>query len=436
MLEHIYNICCECLVIIIILMIAHFVFLEPRWKKRQYILLVVNFLILLTGEILIKSEERALLCLLCAGMDIGVTRRKHRIAGFFLVIPIMGICLGILMPLVSLPGVVFGIPEEIQGDMLDIVTLLFLLLFLWRGKKWRRNFELELQYRKLQKWESRLLVFVGIILFCVIMPLIDMTTIKSMGEEATAYVLLSSISALTLNITVIVLVMQGNKRAYYENIAALNESYLKAEIKHFQAYQETQTETRRIRHDMKNHMQSMLYLAKEGQYDALRQYLESLSFSVEHIDKELHCGNALVDAICNEKNQVAAHKGISFQIEGRMPETAKIEPVDICTIFANALDNAIEAAEQVDMEERWMKLEISSQGEILFLRFTNPIVDIRMEDEADCNKKTSKSDKLNHGFGLQNIRISVEKYQGSMNTEILEDKKGNLFALEIMLLNQ
>lgn len=430
MIEHIYSVFGEILLIIMVAVVAHYVFLEPLWKKWQYGFNVVVLLLLICVEIFIEAEERIFICLFFAGVNISLAREKHRVRGFFLVFPIMGICIGIQMPLVALPELVFKIPAVVYDVMLDIVTLLCVLLFIWKGRAWRKKFELELQYRKLQKWESRLLIFIGLILILIMLPILDSDIVAKLGTEMKMYVLLCSISSLILIVTVIELVMQGNKRAYYESVAALNEGYLKAEIKHFQAYQKTQTETRRVRHDMKNHMQSLLYLAKEERYEELRKYLEDLSLSMEQIDMELHCGNSLADAICNEKNQLAVLKGISFEIEGRMPENTKIEPVDICTIFSNALDNAIEALENEAIQKRWIKLEISCQGEILFLRFTNPVLSTQIEN---FKGNTTKTDRINHGFGLQNIRLSAEKYHGEINTAISTENGSSIFALEIIL---
>lgn len=431
MQEHLYNVFGESCIIIIIALIAHYVFLEPKWKKWQYFLNFFNLLGMVLIELLVKSEERILICLLFAGTNISLARTKSRIRGFFLVIPIMGISIGIMMPLMYLPEMLLQMPENFSSIVIDIITVVFLLLFIWKGKKWREKFELEIQYRKLQKWESRLLICVGIILFFLVTPLTEKVFIETLEPDMKSYIVLSNFSALILTITVIVLVMQGNKKAYYANIAALNESYLNAEIQHFQVYRQTQTETRRVRHDMKNHMQSMLYLVKDEKFDELRQYIEAISRSVEQIDAELHCGNSLADAICNEKNQLAAMKGISVEIEGRMPEETKIEPVDICTIFANALDNAIEAQDSEKLQRKWIKLEISCQGEILFLHFTNSVDSTK----SHC-MKTTKKDKINHGFGLQNIRLAVERYNGEMNAEVYEKDAESIFSLEIMLLNR
>lgn len=67
------------------------------------------------------------------------------------------------------------------------------------------------------------------------------------------------------------------------------------------------------------------------------------------------------------------------------------------------------------------------------MRFTNPVIKAQIENSYG---NTSKQDKVNHGFGLQNIRISTEKYQGEVNTAICEEKGSDIFSLEIMLINK
>ena len=90
-----------------------------------------------------------------------------------MVIPIMGISMGILMPIMCLPDVLFQVPEVIGAIIVDSLTVILLLFFSWKGKKWREKFELEMQYRKLQRWESRLLICVGVLLFWLVEPLVD-----------------------------------------------------------------------------------------------------------------------------------------------------------------------------------------------------------------------------------------------------------------------
>ena len=430
--EHIYQIFGELMIMAAMLLIAHYVFLEPKWRKWQQTANLLCLPILILIEFLVKSEDRIVVVLLLVGLNISLARKKHRVRGFFLIIPIFGICLGLWQFEIFLPELLFGVSNEKYLAVMDYVTIILMLLFLGKGKKWRERFEMEMQYRKLQKWESRLLVGVGILIYGVTFPLLEDEQLSSMDDVLRMYVALIIFITLVLTVTVIVLVMQGNKRAYYKGLAELNERYLRAELKHFQAYQESQIETRRIRHDMKNHLQTIMHLANENNLEEIRSYLEKLNVSVGRTDMELYCGNHIADAICNEKNQYAKKCGIRFEIEGQMPKNLQMEAIDICTIFSNAIDNAIEAVSLM-MEERqkWMHLKIQNQGDILFLQFTNPMLEGRQK-----HAKTTKKDNVNHGFGLQNIRMTVEKYHGNMAAHMEQTENSRVFALEIMLMNQ
>ena len=69
----------------------------------------------------------------------------------------------------------------------------------------------------------------------------------------------------------------------------------------------------------------------------------------------------------------------------------------------------------------------------LFLCFTNPV---QSGKARRFGERTSKKDRINHGFGLQNIRRAAEKYHGELTTHIeTEDEEAN-FVLELMLMGQ
>ena len=147
----------------------------------------------------------------------------------------------------------------------------------------------------------------------------------------------------------------------------------------------------------------------------------------------MHCGNSLADAIINEKQQTAAKKGSRFEIEGTLPEHTYLNPIDICTIFSNAFDNGIEALDNnnIAKEQKWLRLKIEMQGQVLFLCFKNPITEEQMMGKVGV---TTKKDAIYHGFGLQNIELAAKKYQGNISIRT-EEGEVRIFVLEVMLMN-
>ena len=88
-----------------------------------------------------------------------------------------------------------------------------------------------------------------------------------------------------------------------------------------------------------------------------------------------------------------------------------MEPEDISIIFGNALDNAIEENEKLPLEDRYINISLVYDTSLI----------CKISNACRCKKinilKTSKTDKSNHGFGIENIKSALEKYNGIINIE-------------------
>ncbi len=93
---------------------------------------------------------------------------------------------------------------------------------------------------------------------------------------------------------------------------------------------------------MKNHVYVMRELYRSGKMDELENYMNEIGDRLELADTSIHTGNEIADAIISEKNRKAEENGIRFTAEGTLPDL-EMSATDICTVFSNALDNALEA---------------------------------------------------------------------------------------------
>ena len=130
---------------------------------------------------------------------------------------------------------------------------------------------------------------------------------------------------------------------------------------------------RRIRHDMKNHYAVLSVLAEEEKNAEIRAYLAQLGEEVARSEVGIQCGNDIADAIVNEKNRRAKEQGTVVEVEGRLPQDCGIDMLDICTIFSNALDNALEYLEGAQLPEKWIQIKMSGQGNMWLFQFENPV---------------------------------------------------------------
>ncbi len=430
MFDAVYMLISTVITISIILLIARYIFQEPKFGKTAAI--ITSFMICVTwGAYLIWGEGFGVVFIfVSAGLSLFMARKKHRIRGFFLVIPVMGIAFGIMVPLDYLLQCILSSDKMIDSAfVIDMLTLILLLVFWWRGKAWRIQFEQEVQFRKLGRWERNLLIGTGwlIILLGSVVWGLEEATVTTLS--VTYIIVVINITMFILTVTIIAYIWRGNRSAYYEGIAKINEHYLEMELQHFEAYRLTQREVRRMQHDMKHHVACLQHLCKQGAIEEIQNYLDDMSDVIETGDMEINCGHVLVNSICTHKAHVAAQKGIRLEVSGRIPEPIALLPIDLCTILSNALDNAIEAVADLEESRRVIQLEMSCQGKMLLFRFRNPI---RQENSTVKLGVTKKEDALNHGFGLLNIKYAVEKYNGQMLLEI-EEKDIPEFVLSVII---
>lgn len=164
---------------------------------------------------------------------------------------------------------------------------------------------------------------------------------------------------------------------------------------------------RKFRHDYKNNLFSLETFIENEKYDDAKKYIEELNGSLEKTKNKYATGNFLADAIISDKADNAAEFKIEIDFSGTIPVEG-IGNSDLCTILANSLDNAIRACESVAPCKIVIDSKENSKGVIIKIK--NPV---KKKVEIRDNKiKTTKSDKENHGIGIENIKKTAEKYGG------------------------
>ena len=177
-------------------------------------------------------------------------------------------------------------------------------------------------------------------------------------------------------------------------------------------------------HDYINHLNVMLMLAREGKTDEQIRYIEEqLGKEVQSVDI-IDTGNSIINAVLNIKYLEAKEKGIIIPFIADNLKDIKISDSDLVTIITNILDNAIEAVQKCD--EKRIVFKIIKDSDTLIIDSTNTY---KGHIPADYDFGTTKSDKKNHGFGLANIKNTVEANNGNC----FIDTEGGIFHISITL---
>ena len=182
-------------------------------------------------------------------------------------------------------------------------------------------------------------------------------------------------------------------------------------------------ENARVFHDFKAHIHAIYEYLQEEKTAECMQYIEDLTGPWTHMAAGVWTGNKLIDVIINYKRIEAETQGIDVEVDADMLETVKFKDIDLCVIFSNLLDNAIEN----NRNKGRIKIAIKRKNNLL-------VICIRNTTSHSCEIKegklqTQKKHKELHGFGLENVNLAVAKYDGTFTYTY----KDNIFEVLVML---
>lgn len=175
---------------------------------------------------------------------------------------------------------------------------------------------------------------------------------------------------------------------------------------------EYQRKSREI-HDLKHQLQALKAYLAMGQIDNVQKYLQDMISDFEMSKGYIHAwtGNPLLDSLLGGKMTEANKLGVAFDIHSSKI-VSFLSDKDVSVLLGNLLDNALEAAEKVN-GDKFIEVHILDKGNMEFFKVKNSIA--QLPKIKDGKLITSKSDKINHGWGLQSIAAIVEKYGGQMD---------------------
>lgn len=183
--------------------------------------------------------------------------------------------------------------------------------------------------------------------------------------------------------------------------------------------------TRRLKHDMRNHLMVIAMSLGNEKYDEARTYtaqiLDKLNLEYSYIDS----GNALLNYILNLKLQQAQQMQVHMQLQIENLKFQKIDSVDFSSLLTNLLDNAIHAAANSD--KRQISVSISKKRGYEAISVRNSINSSVLAVNPDLHSTHAKPEK--HGMGIKQIRAIIEKYNGLL--DIYEEDL--VFCVNVML---
>lgn len=209
-------------------LIKKYVFLEPDMEaKRQRTFYWISFFVIGCAFFTFGKDAASLAAILLIELNIWLGRKKWRLWVLFLMIPLTGIINGLLGPILLVPPYLLSLSARaalIYQFVIYGILFLSLVLFYVRGREWRSWFQENMQHRSLRKSENCLLWMIGIVMLFFSNELAAQKEAGRMeefaagadyGHRLASFIGISSIAVFIMAVTIIVLIMQGNKRSFY-----------------------------------------------------------------------------------------------------------------------------------------------------------------------------------------------------------------------------
>lgn len=135
-----------------------------------------------------------------------------------------------------------------------------------------------------------------------------------------------------------------------ERRVALQQSY-------YEQLTSQMEDIRRMRHDLRHHRSALAALVQKGDTAALSKYLET----IPEIDEIIPLTGCLaVDSILLFYTNAAKALGVNMEMDLALGKPPLLSDPELCVIFGNLLENAIDAQKYIKEENRYIRISARS----------------------------------------------------------------------------
>ena len=184
-------------------------------------------------------------------------------------------------------------------------------------------------------------------------------------------------------------------------------------------------EAKQARHDIRHHFVQLSSLAEQGDMEKIKKYLSATTEKIS--DYNLHfCENQAVDSVFGYYSTLAKKENIPFHALVSLPTDLSIDEINLCLVFSNLLENAIQASVKTEPARRKINAEVYPHHNHLLLIHVENTFDGKIQQENNVFQSSKRS---GNGIGIESVRHITAKNGGACDFTY-ED---GIFSAKIML---
>ena len=229
------------------------------------------------------------------------------------------------------------------------------------------------------------------------------TIITQRQEQLPAFLLLLILMpAIYIHIFTTLLYQQHtHKAANDQAIMDLKVEKLSARIKELNAAED---KFRMERHNFRHKLNTIAGLVEQGNLEELKVLLARYYEDIRETQVVRYSHHAIVDAVLAHYLAQAQREDIAVSVHVHFPDTLTVDEAELATVFANALDNAINACCQMPLNQRHMEIKVLTTPRFM-IQFTNGYQGDILLGENGLPLATEED----HGYGTRYIAAFCEK---------------------------
>ena len=168
-------------------------------------------------------------------------------------------------------------------------------------------------------------------------------------------------------------------------------------------------EARQARHDIRHHFVRLSALAEQGDIEKIKEYLSAATGKIS--DYNLHfCENQAVDSVFGYYSTLAQRENIPFHAMVSLPADLSIDEINLCLVFSNLLENAIQASVKTVPARRKINVEVYPHHNHLLLIHVENTFDGKIQQKNNIFQSSKHS---GNGIGIESVRHIIDKNGGA-----------------------
>jgi sensor histidine kinase YesM len=166
---------------------------------------------------------------------------------------------------------------------------------------------------------------------------------------------------------------------------------------------ETNMQMATYRHDMRHQLILLNGLLAEGKTERAQEFVKTVMADLNALTPKRFCENETVNLLCSSYDSKTRNLGVQLKINARLPESLPLSDTELCSVISNGLENALQAASQPELSDKWIEFYCEVKQNKLFIQIQNTYT-----GQVVMKNGMPVSTRDGHGYGCHSIQTIAQ----------------------------